>query len=124
MDLFTDEVIPWKIAQETIEKLARRDSTILEIERETGRSFLSTYSYIYNTSGNPVAIVNIPYFSDQTLNKQEIVEFLTSLSQIYLFLLIGALLLAYFISNSITRPLAGSKGKDGQSGIRYNQRTD
>ncbi|MDA9820050.1 ATP-binding protein [Salibacteraceae bacterium] len=116
MDLFTDEVIPWKIAQETIEKLARRDSTILEIERETGRSFLSTYSYIYNTSGNPVAIVNIPYFSDQTLNKQEIVEFLTSLSQIYLFLLIGALLLAYFISNSITRPLRVLKEKMAKVG--------
>ncbi len=111
MDLFTDEVIPWKIQEQTIQKLARRDSTILEIERETGRTYLSTYSYIYNDSGKPVAIVNVPYFSDQTLNKQEIIEFLASLSQIYLLLLIGALLLAYFISNSITKPLRVLKEK-------------
>jgi two-component system nitrogen regulation sensor histidine kinase NtrY len=111
MDYFEQEVIPWRLAESTLEKLARRDTTVLELERRKGESYLSAYSYIYNDSGKPIAIVNIPYFSDQTLNKQEVIDFFTSLSQIYLLLLIGALLLAYFITNSITRPLRVLKEK-------------
>ncbi len=105
MEYFEKNILPWQMKDIQLKKLQATKSSILESEAHGEDRYLTTYSYIHNKNGQPLAIVNIPYFSDQTLNKQEVTSFLTSMTNIYALLLIGALLLAYFISSSITKPL-------------------
>jgi len=89
------------------------DSAILsELERtkkrqveDLGDEYISTYSYVLNNKGQEIAIVNIPYNLGKSPNKDDLAPFLTTLIEIYIFLLIGASLLAYFLSNYITKSL-------------------
>lgn len=68
-------------------------------------SYLATYSPILDQSGNPVAYLGIPYFERSRDINNEVSSFLVSLMNVYVFLLICATLLAFFVSNSITKPL-------------------
>jgi nitrogen fixation/metabolism regulation signal transduction histidine kinase len=52
-----------------------------------------------------VAFLGIPYFERSKDINEEVSGFLVALMNVYVFLLICAAVLAYFISNSITRPL-------------------
>ncbi len=66
---------------------------------------VSTFAYMKDDQGNKIAIVNIPYSLKDSPNKEELAPFLTTLIEIYIFLLIGASLIAYFLSNYITKSL-------------------
>jgi len=68
-------------------------------------SYLSTYAPIRNQQGEAVAYIGIPYFERNKEIDTEVSSFLVALMNVYVFILICAALLAYFISNSITRPL-------------------
>ena len=73
--------------------------------QELGEERVSTFSYIQNDQGENIAIVNIPYDMKASPNKDSLAPFLTTLIEIYVFLLIGASLIAYFLSNYITKSL-------------------
>jgi nitrogen fixation/metabolism regulation signal transduction histidine kinase len=78
---------------------------------------VSTYSLIYGKDGNtPIAIVNIPYNTTSVNHSSGVAPFLTTLIEIYIFLLIGASLVAFFLSNYITKGLRsiGEKLKEVQ----------
>ncbi len=67
---------------------------------------ISTYSLIYGKDGiTPIAIVNIPYNISSVDHDSGIAPFLTALIEIYILLLIGAGLIAFFLSNYITKGL-------------------
>jgi len=67
--------------------------------------YLATYAPIRNTNGDAIAYLGIPYFERSKNINDEVSGFLVSLMNVYVFLLMCAAVLAYFISNSITRPL-------------------
>ncbi|HLP21438.1 MAG TPA: HAMP domain-containing sensor histidine kinase, partial [Chitinophagales bacterium] len=67
--------------------------------------YLATYAPVRNSKGETVAYIGIPYFERSKNINDEVSSFLVALMNVYVFLLICAALLAYFISNSITRPL-------------------
>jgi len=65
---------------------------------------ISTYSILKAKDGKtPIAIVNIPYDRTKSPEVNGLTPYLTRLIEIYVFLLIGAGLLAYFLSNYITK---------------------
>ncbi len=67
---------------------------------------VSTYSLIYGKDNyTPIAIVNIPYNTASLNQGAGVAPFLTTLIEIYIFLLIGASLIAFFLSNYITKGL-------------------
>jgi two-component system nitrogen regulation sensor histidine kinase NtrY len=68
-------------------------------------SYMAIYSPIRNTKGETVAFLGIPYFEKAKDVNDEVSSFLVALMNVYVFLLICAAIIAYFISNSITRPL-------------------
>lgn len=70
-----------------------------------GGRFQSSYTYITDGKFKPVGILNLPYFEDDSFNTMELKEFLIRLAVVYLFMLIIAVFLAYFISKYITRSL-------------------
>ena len=72
---------------------------------EEGKHKISAYSYIFDKNGNEIAIVNIPYDTHNMPVKDDLAPFLSTLLKVYLFLLIGASLSAFFLSNYITKSL-------------------
>lgn len=67
--------------------------------------YQATYAPVRNSRGESVAYIGIPYFEKSKNVNDEVSSFLVALMNVYVFLLICAAVLAYFISNSITRPL-------------------
>ncbi len=90
------------IAPELLEKL--QSSKQRQVEN-LNKYYVSTYSYILNNKGQEIAIINIPYNLENSNDKSDLAPFLTTLLEIYVFLLIGASLLAYLLSNYITKSL-------------------
>ena len=75
-------------------------------ERIEGRDrYKASYTYITDNRFKPIGILNLPYFEDNSFNDMELREFLIRLGMVYLFMLLFAIALAYFISKYITRSL-------------------
>jgi len=77
----------------------------IEEKSTAGDNYQATYKYINDPKFKPIGIMNLPYFEDNSFNDMELREFLMRLSGVYLFMLISAVVLAYFISKYITRSL-------------------
>ncbi|MBT8205334.1 MAG: GHKL domain-containing protein [Eudoraea sp.] len=70
-----------------------------------GDRYKASYTYITDNRFKPIGILNLPYFEDNSFNDMELREFLIRLSLVYVFMLLIAIALAYFISKYITRSL-------------------
>lgn len=77
----------------------------VEEKKAVGENFQASYTYINSPKFKPIGIVNLPYFEDNSFNEMELREFLIRLAGVYLFMLLAAIILAYFISKYITRSL-------------------
>ncbi len=97
-----DDTIVSNINPVIIDELNTSDYDVLI--KELSQEHLATYSFIKNNTGKKIGILNIPYH-DFTKQSIEFYSFFTTLIEVYLFLLIGASILAYFLSKNITRSL-------------------
>lgn len=68
-------------------------------------SYLSVYKPIINYKGQPLGVINLPYFITQDKYSQEISTFIVAFINLYVLLLLASIVIAVFISNQITRPL-------------------
>src|SRR5690554_308872 len=73
--------------------------------RENGQQFQSSYTYITDNYFKPLAILNLPYIEDDNFISDELTQYLYRLSVAYVFMLLMAIMLAYFLSKYITRSL-------------------
>lgn len=69
-------------------------------------SYYSLYAPLFNRSGKLIAIVNIPYFSADSSLWSDSSSIIATIINIYLLLLIAAVLGGIMLSNSLSRPLA------------------
>ena len=69
------------------------------------KRFQSSYTYISDNKFRPLAILNLPYLEDDYFITRDLQNFLIRLTEVYLFMLVLAILLAYFLSKYITRSL-------------------
>lgn len=92
------------ISKEILLELKDRENLVKSVE-SNGQKILSSYSYAYNARNQKVGIINIPYPETDDLLKKEVSTFLSTLLKVYIFLIIGGSLVAYFLSNYITRSL-------------------
>lgn len=81
------------------------DKHFLESFEENGQKYQSSYSYIHDASFKPLAILNLPYIEDDDFINKELSENLKRMGVAYLFTLLIAIALAYFLSKFITRSL-------------------
>jgi len=72
---------------------------------ENGFEYQSSFSYINDSHFKPIAILNLPYFEDDEFLNKELKEYLGRLGVAYIFMLLSAILLSYFLSKYITRSL-------------------
>jgi signal transduction histidine kinase len=69
------------------------------------KKYRSSYSFILNPSFKRVGIIGIPYVQDNSFQDKELREFLGRLFMVYLVILFLAILIAYFLSNYITKSI-------------------
>ena len=66
---------------------------------------LTAFTFVRGANEEPIALVSVPYFTSNEIQKNETYELLYRLGQIYLLLMLGALAIAFFLSNYITKSL-------------------
>jgi len=104
IELFDNGTFEKNIPDSTITKITRSEQIIVQ-EEVDDRPYLSTYFSLYTSDRKPMAIVNLPYYKDQERNQREVLDFLGTLSQVYVLLFLGATVLAYFLANYLTTSL-------------------
>ncbi len=73
-------------------------------QEKIGRlNYLSNYIPVIDENGNEYAYLNIPYFTSETKLKQEIANFLVAIINLNAFIFLIAGIVAFFITNRITR---------------------
>jgi two-component system, NtrC family, nitrogen regulation sensor histidine kinase NtrY len=97
--------------------LTKSNSRILEQNNDEIGKFQSSYSLLKDSFGDPYGVLFFPYFEDVSFSENELNTFLQSLYQIYLLMLVVAIILAYFISKYISRSLETFREKIDQTGL-------
>ncbi len=82
-----------------------KKSLFIHNEKIGELNYLSTYVPLMNMNNELIAYINLPYFAKQSELRNEISYFLVAFVNIYLILLLVTLIIAYFISDYVTRPL-------------------
>lgn len=89
----------------TIFKQLTSGNSRAEIESQVGGiPSILAYWYFADDGGRKMAITNVQYNKTE-VNKEELSSFLIQLTQIYVVLFVGAAVLAFFLSNYITKSL-------------------
>ncbi len=102
--LFDKEQLSTQVPEDILERIVKGERRFLQPSTDSSEVLL-IYSILYAIDGSPLAILNLPYFeSDSSIPEQD-VEFLETLIALYIILFIGAVILAYFLSNYITHSL-------------------
>jgi len=78
---------------------------VLPNKSPDGKKFMSSYSFIKDTNAKVIGVIGVPYLQDNTFQDEELKEFLERLSLVYLFILLIAVTIAYFLSKYITKSL-------------------
>jgi len=82
-----------------------------------GTKFKSSLSYLNGSVNQQVGIIGVPYKQDNTLQDKELREFLGRLSIVYLLILFIAIIMAYFLSEYITKSLENVSRKMRQTSM-------
>jgi len=104
--IFDNGLISKRMDPIAFEELGMEHETQYTQQEKIGKlSYTASYAPIRNKAGATVAFLDVPYFEKSKTIDDEVSAFLVTLMNAYVFLLLCAAALAYFISNSITRPL-------------------
>lgn len=77
-------------------------------------NFHASYKILKDTLDTPYAILFFPYFEDVSISENELNTFIENLYRIYILLLVGVILIAYFLSKFVTRSLDTIKVRMGK----------
>ncbi|GAA4645591.1 HAMP domain-containing sensor histidine kinase [Pontixanthobacter gangjinensis] len=95
-----------RIPRETLEKLeATPDKKYLKKTEINDQKYQSSYSYITDSKFKPLAILYLPYLQDDSLLNRDLNNFLVRMAEVYLFMLLIAIVLSFFLSKYITKSL-------------------
>lgn len=98
------------------------DKRYVDIHTIDGQKFRSSYSYIKDIKFKPLGILNLPNIEDDGFYDRELTNFLIRLGQVYLFMLVFAIVLAYFLSSYITQSLKNISDKITET--NFNQKNE
>ncbi|MDA3854589.1 MAG: HAMP domain-containing sensor histidine kinase, partial [Bacteroidales bacterium] len=88
-------------------KALKYENHTSKIHNETigENTYKSSYYVIYNAIEEPIAYINIPFFSSQQDLRKSLTDFVVLLINIYLILVILVIIFTFFSVNAITKPL-------------------
>ena len=104
--LVKKQIIPDKINATLLKKLSEKKGGIKKNLTHTDMNYLNSYQYILDKNQAPIAIISIPYFQLNESYKRDLRVYLLALVPVYLFLFLGANLLALILSRQITGPMS------------------
>lgn len=117
---FTKDTLQQQIPSAVIAQIknSSNKSHLVSYERE-GERFKSLYTYITDNKFKPLAILNLPYVENDDLVKKDIRAFIKNLAEVYLLMLVLCVVVAFLLSNFITRSLksVSEKIKDTRLGL-------
>lgn len=67
--------------------------------------YYSIYATVFDSNGEKIAFLNIPYFEDQKTRKQEMITTLLPIVNLYMLIIILSIFGSYFMANTISKPL-------------------
>ncbi len=102
MEYLPENVLSQSVMQQLKAKPIER---LIDMNSIDGIRTRSSYSYIFDLNGAPLAIINVPYFDDDSLSSMELKAFLIRLVQVYVIMLVIAIILAFLVSSYITQSL-------------------
>lgn len=88
------------------ELILKNPGTVIVDERIDEIYYMSLYIPFRNVNNEIVAYLNLPYFARQNEFAEEISNFVLAFSNIFLILILVAVIVGVFISRQLTRPLA------------------
>lgn len=88
-----------KVLRSTAEK------RYVDYKSKDGKKFRSAYSYIKDNKFKPLGIMNLPYMEDDGYYEKETNNFLWRFVQVYSFMLLISVIIAYFLSSYITKSI-------------------
>lgn len=74
-------------------------------EKIGGHSYSSTFSPLFNSSGEMVGIVNVPFNPERSNADEAVSSTVATIINLYIVLLIAAVLISVLLSNSILKPV-------------------
>lgn len=86
-------------------KNSAENQCVIRYLDENGKKYQSSYTYITDLYFKPIAILNLPHIENDGFMERELHDFLSILGQVYLLLIIAAIILSYFLSKYITKSL-------------------
>jgi len=98
----TNVQIPKQIIQNLETSPTKR---FLKKSEINGQKSQSSYTYIHDNQFKPLAILYLPYLQDDEVLQKDLHDFLMKLGEVYLFMLLAAILMSYFLSKYITKSL-------------------
>jgi nitrogen fixation/metabolism regulation signal transduction histidine kinase len=93
------------ISSAIVDSVVNTNEAFIVEEDVENHSYLSTYFLLQNQDGKPIAVINVPYLKDSRRTNDDLWAFMNTLLQVFLLLFVGASLVAYFLSNYITKSL-------------------
>ncbi|MGB6084125.1 ATP-binding protein [Moheibacter sp.] len=94
------------LPQRVLDSLSRNLEYLeLPVNVGDGKTFLTTYRYITNFKGEPVAIINLPYKSDNSFFRENMYSLLNRFAGVMLFVLIAGGFLSWFMAKQITKKI-------------------
>lgn len=95
-----------QISKEILQKLETSPKKrFLKKSEINGQKTQSSYTYIHDNQFKPLAILYLPYLQDDEMLQKDLHDFLMKLGEVYLFMLLLAILMSYFLSKYITKSL-------------------
>lgn len=94
------------IPKQVLDSLSRNLEYLkIPIKISGDKQILTTYRYLNDMLGQPIAIVNIPYKSDDTLLKENMHKLLNRYAVVMFFILIIGGVLSWFLAKKITQKI-------------------
>lgn len=111
------EVAPVQMLSEPIltQLQTKPSKRLIDVSTADGIRMRSSYFYIFDPNGLPLAIINVPYYDDDSLSSLELNAFLLRLVQVYVVMLVIAIILAFIVSSYITQSLETISAKLNQT---------
>ena len=100
----------------------QRQLRYVDLENIAGVRFYAIYEPVFNGDGDMVAIANVPYFTRSQDVTDATASTMSVIINIYLILLIAAIVIGALISNSLSRPLVEIKERIERLALSGNRR--
>lgn len=101
-----NDSVPEQLPNYILDTLGRITSKrFVEKNKLLDGNYRSSYSILNDQYSKPLAILNVPYFDDDSLNSGELKEFLGRLGYAYIIMMLVAIAFAYFMSKLITKSI-------------------